>query len=77
MHTTFVIKAEDIDEKLLKGIKNSYKDKQIEITVRELDETEYLLKNENNKKRLLKAVKNSKLKKNLTEVNLKKLKKNK
>ena len=74
MHTTFVIKAEDI-EKLLKGIKNSYKDKQVEITVRELDETEYLLKNENNKKKLLKAIKNSKLRKNLTEINLKKLKK--
>ena len=59
MHTTFVIKAEDI-EKLLKGIKNSYKDKQVEITVRELDETEYLLKNENNKKKLLKSIKNSK-----------------
>lgn len=75
MHTTFVIKAEDIDEKLMKGIKHSYKDKQVEITVRELDETEYLLKNEANKRKLLKSLNNSRSRKNLSEVNPKLLKK--
>ncbi len=75
MHTTFIIKAEDIDENLLNGIRRSYRNKQVEITVRELDETEYLLKNEYNKKKLIKAISSSRSKKNLTEINLKHLKK--
>lgn len=75
MHTTFVMKAEELDEKVLKGIKTSYKDKQIEITVRELDETEYLMKNDANRKRLMKAVRNVKERKNLVEVNSHLLKK--
>jgi len=75
MNTTFVIKANEIDEKLLNGIKSSYKNKQIEIIVREIDETEYLLTNASNRKRLLSAVKNIKLKKNLVEIKVSSLKK--
>lgn len=75
MHTTFIIKAEDIDENLLNGIRRSYRNKQVEITVRELDETEYLMKNEYYKKKLIKAISSSRSKKNLTEINLKHLKK--
>jgi len=75
MHTTFVIKANEIDEKLLNGIKSSYKNKQIEIIVRELDETEYLLSNAVNRNKLLCAVKNVKSKRNLAEIKMDDLKK--
>ena len=75
MYTSYILKAEELNEKLVKGIKESYKNKQIEIVVRELDETEYILKSDTNRKKLLKAIKNVKERKNLVKVRLKDLKK--
>ncbi|MGK7902391.1 MAG: hypothetical protein AB4352_13430 [Hormoscilla sp.] len=55
---------------LPKGLKSTFGDKEIEIIVSEVSETDYLLKSEANKKRLLQAVENVKNRTNLVEVNL-------
>lgn len=54
----------------LARIKENFGDKEIEIVISELDETEYLLKSEVNKNKLLKAIDNIKSRQNLIEVNL-------
>ncbi|MEL6580554.1 MAG: hypothetical protein AAFQ14_12440 [Cyanobacteria bacterium J06621_12] len=54
-------------------MRETYKDKDIEIIVYEVDETEYLLKSEANKERLMQAKANVENKANLVEVNLKDL----
>ncbi len=61
MYTSFHIKANELDEKFIKGIKAMFKNKRITISVEEeMDETEYLLSTEANRKHLEKAVKNVK-----------------
>jgi antitoxin YefM len=45
-------------------------DRQIEIVVSSVDETDYLLSNEANRSHLLRAIKNVEERKNLVEVNL-------
>jgi len=75
MYSTYRIKANEIDNNFLKGIKEMFKDREIEIVVHDVeDETEYLLKTENNKKHLLNAIKNVETKKNLVEVEVTELK---
>jgi antitoxin YefM len=73
MQTIYRLKTSELDENFLEGLKMTFKDKEIEIIVSEVDETEYLLKSEANKKRLLEAVKNVKNQTNLTEFNLENL----
>ncbi len=70
MQSSYRLKANDLDEKFIAGLKETYKDKDIEIIIYEVDETEYLLKSEANKQRLLEAKANIENKKNLVEVNL-------
>ncbi len=70
MFTSYRLKASELDSKFLQSIKNLFKGKEIEITVSEVDETEYLLRSEENKERLLQAVRNVKAGRNLKEVNL-------
>lgn len=70
MSTVYRLKASELDRDFLEQIKAIFGDKEIEITVAELDETAYLLKSEGNKKRLLRAVENLKEGQNLVEVNL-------
>ncbi len=61
MHTSFHIKANELDEKFIKSIKALFKSKRISITVEEeLDETDYLLSTEANSKHLEDAIKNVK-----------------
>jgi hypothetical protein len=61
MVTSIHIKASELDEKFIKGIKAIYKSKKISITIEEeQDTTEYLLSTEANRKHLEKAVKNVK-----------------
>ena len=55
MHSTYRIKANEMDINLLESIKAAYKNKEIEINVFEIDETEYLLSNKVNRDKLLKA----------------------
>ena len=73
MQSSYRLKANDLDEKFIAGLKETYKDKDIEIIIYEVDETEYLLKSEANKQRLLEAKANIENKKNLVEVNLEEL----
>jgi len=56
MQTIYQINADDLDQKLLESIKVLFKNKEIEIVVSELDETDYLLRSPANRKRLLRAV---------------------
>ena len=72
MSTVYRLKASEINSDFLEKIKHKFGNKEIEITVSELneDETEYLFKSEANKNRLLTAVENIKARKNLVEVNL-------
>ena len=54
-------------------MKTLFEDKEIEIAVYEVDETEYLLKSDANRRRLLEAIDNVKNEKNLIEVEMMKI----
>ena len=57
MYATYRLLANEITENFLKGIKDTYQDKEIEIIVQEVeDETAYLLKSEANRRHLLKGL---------------------
>jgi hypothetical protein len=44
MYTTYRLRADEITDNILKGIKDIYQNKEIELIVQEVqDETEYLL----------------------------------
>ncbi|MGK7905391.1 MAG: hypothetical protein AB4352_29095 [Hormoscilla sp.] len=73
MSSTYRLKASELDERFLAGLKSIFGDKEIEIIVSEVSETDYLLKSEANKNRLLQAVENVKNRTNLVEVNLEEL----
>ena len=49
-------KAEELDQNFLEAVKAAFKDKEIEITVYERDETAYLLRSPANRERLLRAI---------------------
>ncbi|MTF37968.1 hypothetical protein VKI21_11285 [Cyanobacterium aponinum UTEX 3222] len=70
MQSIYRLKANELNDSFLEGLKTTFKDKDIEIIVSEVDETEYLFRSEANKERLLQAVENVKQRKNLVEVNL-------
>jgi antitoxin YefM len=73
MQTIYRLKTSELNENFLEGIKMTFKDKEIEIIVSEVDETEYLLKSEVNKQRLLQAMENVNNKTNLVEIDLESL----
>lgn len=73
MESIYRLKANELDLRFLEGLKAAYKDKEIEIIVSEVDETEYLLKSEANKQKLMQAIKNVEQHINLVEVNLQEL----
>jgi hypothetical protein len=57
MLATYRLRAEEINDTFLKTIQNSYMNKEIEITIQEVeDETEYLLKSEPNRRHLLRGI---------------------
>ena len=70
MQTIYRLKASELDSDFLEGLKATFKDKEIEIIVYEVNETDYLLKSDANKVRLLKAIENVNNKTNLVEVSL-------
>ncbi len=70
MQTIYRLKASELDNNFLEGLKATFGDKNIEIIVYEVNETDYLLKSDLNKYRLLKAIENVNHKTNLVEVSL-------
>ncbi|MCT7972464.1 hypothetical protein [Laspinema olomoucense] len=70
MTAIYRLNANEIDAQFLDDIKAKFSDKQIEIVVSELDETEYLLSSKTNKEKLLAGIENINKGQNLTEVNL-------
>ncbi|MDJ0574816.1 MAG: hypothetical protein QNJ65_06570 [Xenococcaceae cyanobacterium MO_234.B1] len=73
MQTIYRLKASELDNDFLEGLKATFGDKEIEIVVYEVNETDYLLKSDANKVRLLKAIENVNHKTNLVEVSLESL----
>ena len=73
MHTVYRLKASELDQNFIEGLKATYQDRDIEIVVYEVDETAYLMASEANKNKLIKAVENVKNKSNLVEVNIENL----
>ncbi|MUL37790.1 hypothetical protein [Gloeocapsopsis dulcis] len=70
MQTIYRLKASELDHYFLEGLKATFQDKEIEIIVYEVNETDYLLKSDANKIRLLKAIENVNNRTNLVEVSL-------
>ena len=56
MQTIFRMNADELDQNFLESLKTLFKNKEIEITVSERDETKYLLRSPANRQRLLRAV---------------------
>jgi antitoxin YefM len=73
MQTIYRLKASELNNDFLEGLKATFGDKDIEIIVSEVNETDYLLKFDANKARLVKAIENVNNKTNLVEVSLENL----
>ncbi len=56
IYTIYQLDAGGLDEAFLEALRTLFQGKRIEITVAELDETEYLLRSEANRERLLAAI---------------------
>ena len=66
METVFKLKAAELDKGFIVSVKNLFKDREIEISIKLIqDETEFLFNNPANKKHLLDAIKEVKKNKNL------------
>ena len=58
METTYRLNTRELGNSLIKSLKEAYPDQNIEIMVREQDETEYLLNTSANREHLEKAIEN-------------------
>ena len=70
MHATYQIKADELNFDLFQSIKDTFKGKEIEISIMDYDETEYLLRSPKNKEILLQGIKDVDEGKNLIKVPL-------
>jgi antitoxin YefM len=70
MYTVYRINMNDLDDRFVEALRALFKDKEVEITVTEIDETQYLLQGEANRARLLQAVRNIENGQNLVDVPL-------
>ena len=70
MQSSYRLKANELDEQFIAGLKATYKDKDIEIVVYEVDETKYLLKSDANRDRLMEGKANIENQTNLIEIDL-------
>lgn len=71
METTYRLKASELSTDLIKALKDTYHDREIEITVSEVvDETEYLLSSPTNREHLLSALDDIRNNRNLVRVPL-------
>lgn len=68
MSVTYRLKASELDQTFIEKLKAKHGDQEIEITVHEIDETNYLLKSDANRERLLNAVESVNQGNNLVEV---------
>lgn len=73
MQSTYRLNASELDEGFLEGLRSTFKDREIEIVVCEVDETAYLLQSDANRERLLAAKANIEKGTNLIEVPLESL----
>jgi antitoxin YefM len=67
--TIYRTNAEKLDHDFLESLRTMFKGKEIEITVSEVDETEYLLRSPANRERLLRAVEDINQNRNLIVLN--------
>lgn len=59
MYSTYRLRADELSSRLLNAIKETYHDREIEITIQEVqDETDYLMSSPANREHLLKAIEN-------------------
>ena len=73
MQSTYRLNANELDDQFLEGLKTTFQDREIEIVVYEVDETDYLMKSEANRERLVAAKANIDDGTNLVEVSLESL----
>lgn len=67
MQTVYRLNVNELNDVFIESLKATFKDKEIEIAVYEVDETAYLISSEANRARLLSAVRNVKNNNNLVE----------
>ena len=70
METTYRLNTSELGISFINSIKNAYPDQNVEIFVREQDETEYLLSSPANREHLEKAIENVKQGKVITFENI-------
>lgn len=71
MQTTYRVRPDELTPDFIQGIKATYKDREIEITVTDVvDDTEYLLSTEANKTHLLASIAQIESGSGLTSFNL-------
>lgn len=73
MHNTYRLNASELNDDFLQGLKATFRGREIEIIVYEVDETDYLLKSEVNREGLIAAKANIENGTNLIEVSLESL----
>ncbi|MBU0559170.1 MAG: hypothetical protein KKD86_12710 [Bacteroidetes bacterium] len=56
METTYRLNADELDNRFIESLKSVFKNKEIEITVTEIDDTEYLFRSQANREHLLSAI---------------------
>ena len=56
MYTTYQINSNDLTQDFIEILKRTYKDKEIEIAVSEIDETDYLLRSPKNREILISRI---------------------
>ena len=68
MVTVYRLHVSELNDQFIEAVQAFFKDKEVEITVTEIDETAYLLRSDANRIRLMQAVGNIENGKNLVEV---------
>ena len=58
MYTVYRLNVDELNAQFIEALQTLFKDKEIEITVSDVDETAYLMQSEPNRKRLLRPVEN-------------------
>ena len=58
MVTVYRLNVNELNEQFIQALQTLFRDREVEITVTEVEETDYLLRSEPNRRRLLQAIKN-------------------